>query len=66
MRALKFRVAVKKNGRLEIPRLPLTEGANVEVIILEQQIDPDDLLVAAQTGLTFWDNPIDDEVWNDA
>lgn len=34
---------------------------------LDSDVPPgDDLLKAAESSLAFWDNPVDDEVWNDA
>ena len=38
----------------------------MEVIILEQAADADELLQAAESSLSFWNNPVDDEVWNEA
>ena len=66
MKALKLRTKVRKNGRLRLPPVPFHEGTSVEVIILEQGLAEDDLLKAAETSLSFWDNAIDDKVWNDA
>lgn len=66
MKALKLRTTVREDGSLRLPRLPLREGTQVEVIILEQEVGEDELLKAAETTLSFWDNKIDDEVWNDA
>jgi len=66
MKALKVRATVRPGGRLVMPRLPLRRGAQVEVIILEQEPGEDELLQAAESSLSFWDNAIDDEVWNDA
>lgn len=28
--------------------------------------DVGELLAASESSLAFWDNPVDDEVWNDA
>ena len=34
---------------------------------LDQDVPADDdLLIAAESSLDFWDNPIDDEVWNES
>lgn len=34
---------------------------------LDEDVPPnEDMLKAAESSLAFWDNPIDDEVWNDA
>lgn len=68
MEALRFETEVAERGALRVPRLPLKPGTPVEVIILVRQDREEfaDLTAAAETSLDFWDNPIDDEVWNDA
>lgn len=34
---------------------------------LDEDVPPEaDLLKAAESSLSFWDNPVDDEAWNDA
>jgi hypothetical protein len=66
MNASRLQTRVQKDGRLRLPRLPLRAGTTVEVIILEQETGADELLQAAESSLSFWDNPVDDEVWNEA
>lgn len=66
MNALRLETRVQKDGRLRLPRLPLRPGTKVEVIILEQEAGADELLHASESSLSFWDNPVDDEVWNEA
>ena len=66
MKALRIHTTVDKKGRLRMPRLRLRKGAEVEVIILELEAGEDDLVKAAESSLSFWNNRIDDEVWNDA
>lgn len=68
MEALKYMAEVGSEGNLLIPGLRLEKGTAVEVIVLvrEQPDDFSDLTAASETSLAFWDNPIDDEVWNDA
>ena len=66
MNALRLRAQVQKDGRVRLPQLPLRPGTTVEVIILEQEAEADDLLQAAESSLSFWDNAVDDEVWNEA
>ncbi len=66
MNALRLETRVRKDGRLRLPRLPLRAGTRVEVIILEQEAEGDELLRAAESSLSFWDNPVDDKVWNEA
>jgi hypothetical protein len=66
MNALRLEAKVEKDGRVRLPRLALRPGTTVEVIILEPDGESDDLLRAAESSLSFWDNPVDDEVWNEA
>jgi len=64
--ALKFETEVLGPGRIEID-VPLAPGSRVVVFVIEEPVDDDqDMLAAAQTSLGFWDNPLDDEDWNDA
>ncbi len=64
--ALKYDAEVKENGRLELT-VPFPTGAHVIVFVIEAADDVlDDLLLAAQTSLDFWNNPFDDEDWNNA
>lgn len=51
---------------LTLEDLPLTPGQTVKVIIHTVDDDTTGLNGLADSGLEFWDNPIDDEVWNDA
>ncbi|HKZ87419.1 MAG TPA: hypothetical protein VJ793_27655 [Anaerolineae bacterium] len=64
--ALKYDAEVQDNGRLELT-VPLPAGARVIVFVIEE---PDgattDLVAAAESSLAFWDNPWDDEDWNNA
>ncbi|MBM4034962.1 MAG: hypothetical protein FJ291_24730 [Planctomycetes bacterium] len=63
---LKFDTEVTQSGRVELP-VPLPSGARVTVFVVPQSAElPDDLLSAAQSSLDFWDNPLDDEDWNEA
>jgi len=68
MQAIKYETKVSKQGRILLPRLRLKQGTPVEVIVLVRDRDEesDDLLTASGSSLDFWDNPIDDKVWNDA
>jgi hypothetical protein len=64
--ALKYDVEVMEEGRLEL-HVPFPPGARVTVFVIEESADTfDDLLAAAQSSLDFWDNPFDDEDWNNA
>ncbi len=64
--ALKYETQVSPDGRIELP-VPLPAGASVVVFVIPQARDDfADLVAASQTSLDFWDNPIDDEDWNNA
>jgi hypothetical protein len=67
MEALKFYVKIGKEGRIELPELGELKGRRAEIIILplEEEENMEDLLMASESSLDFWDNPIDDEVWNE-
>jgi hypothetical protein len=48
----------------DVPFLP---GTHVIVFVVEESTDTFDyLLEAAQSNLDFWNNPFDDEDWNNA
>lgn len=63
--ALKYDVEVNKDGLVELA-VPFPAGAHVTVFILETGESFTDLLFASQSSLAFWDNPLDDEDWNNA
>lgn len=64
--ALKYDTEVLDGGRVELC-VPLPPGAHVTVFVIETNNSGfDDLLLASQGSLDFWDNPFDDEDWNDA
>ena len=64
--ALRYDVEVMEDGRVEL-RVPFPPGVRVTVFVTEEPIDTfDDLLSVAQSSLDFWDNPFDDEDWNNA
>ena len=64
--ALKFDVEVTDDGRVEFT-VPFPPGSHVIVFVIEAADDgSSDLLSAAQSSLDFWDNPFDDEDWNNA
>ena len=66
MKALKYITEVDSGGRIKLPKLRLKRGTRVRVIILEHEENEMDLLKAAETTLGFWDNPMEDQVWNAA
>ena len=64
--ALKYEVKVTQHGRVDFP-VPFGPGTRLTVFVLEQLEDSlHDLLEASQSSLDFWDNPLDDEDWNNA
>ncbi len=63
--ALKYDVQVKENGRVELD-VPFPAGAHVTVFVVESGDSFGDLLAASESSLDFWNNPLDDEDWNNA
>jgi hypothetical protein len=64
--ALKYEVEVREQGRVEF-QVPFAPGARVVVFVIEEPGDRfADMLSASASSLDFWDNPLDDEDWNDA
>ncbi len=64
--ALKYHIEVMENGRIEV-EVPFSQGAYVTVFVIKEPEDTyQDLISAAQSSLDFWDNPFDDEDWNNA
>jgi hypothetical protein len=66
MRALRVFKRIGESGSLRLEDLPLAPGQTVEIIVLPIDDEFGDLTRLSESGLTFWDNPIDDEVWNNA
>lgn len=77
MRPLKCRVHIDQNhkalvdfptditpGEIEIILLLPEEGAPVVSRETGPEDECEDLLSASESTFDFWDNPIDDEVWN--
>jgi hypothetical protein len=63
---LRLDVQVPPDGRVEV-QLPLPAGSQVTMYVVEQSdADFDDLLAASVTSTDFWNNPEDDEDWNNA
>jgi hypothetical protein len=62
----RFETNVSTEGTVTL-KLPLPPGTPVEVVVLAPEVDElSDLLEAASTSTGFWDNPWDDEDWNNA
>lgn len=66
MRALRVMKRVEQAGMIHLQDLPLPAGQMVEVILLPIEDDMTDLTQASESALDFWNNDIDDRVWNDA
>lgn len=63
---LKYDTEVTDGGRVEI-NVPLAPGVHVTVFVIESANGAfHDLLSASERSLGFWDNPLDDEDWNNA
>jgi len=55
------------DGRKLELEVPLAAGTKVEVLVLSSGHDDfSDLTSLANSSLDFWDNPMDDEDWNNA
>lgn len=63
--ALKYDVEVTENGQVELT-VPFPAGAHVTVFVVEVGELFGDLMSASESTLAFWDNPYDDEDWNNA
>jgi hypothetical protein len=63
---LRFDLQVPPDGRVEV-QLPLSAGSQVTLYVVEKSdADFNDLLAASTTSTDFWNNPEDDEDWNNA
>lgn len=62
---LRYDLEVPPHGRIEL-QLPLPVASHVTVYVVEDRQESNELLAAATTSTEFWDNPLDDEDWNDA
>lgn len=61
---LKYEVEVQ--GHIEL-KIPFAAVQKVVVLVLPDDRDNfQDLMSASMSSLAFWDNAIDDAVWNDA
>ena len=69
MQALKYQSEVGVEGQITLPRLHLDQGTPIEVIVLVRESEDEDQggfrRLSVKT-MDYWDNPIDDEVWNNA
>jgi hypothetical protein len=63
---LRYDIVVPPDGRIEV-QLPLPAASRVTVYVIEKPPQELDELTAASVSSTdFWNNPEDDEDWNDA
>ena len=77
MQAVELKNKTDKEGKLRIEHDLNLSDQNVRVIILidepesdaelnQENVLPEDIyLKASESSLEFWDNEIDDEIWND-
>ena len=66
--AVKCEVTVQEDGRIALT-VPFSPGKRVVVFVIAAQSAEDtlaDLTGASQSSTDFWDNPYDDEDWNNA
>lgn len=64
--ALKYSLPVLEEGRVEL-KVPLPQGTWVAIFVVQESGDDFyDLVLASESSLGFWDNPWDDEDWNNA
>lgn len=66
MQALKYKAEIGAEGEIILPRLRLTQGTAVEVIVLVREAEHEGLIKSSESTTAFWDNSVDDEVWNNA
>ena len=64
MEALRMFLNVEEDGRVDFPPLYQFRGKQIEVVVLDSDEINNSLLLASETSLEFWDNAIDDKVWN--
>ena len=65
-KAFKYQVEVSSKGHIELD-VPMSPGTRVTIFIVEESGELfNDLVSASESSLDFWDNPLDDEDWNNA
>lgn len=63
---LRYELEVPADRHLRVA-VPLPAGSRVTVLVIETPCEEaDDLVAAASSSVDFWDNPYDDEDWNNA
>lgn len=63
--ALKYDVQVQEDGRVELA-VPFSAGEHITVFVIKSGNQFEDLVNASESSLDFWNNPFDDEDWNNA
>jgi hypothetical protein len=61
--ALEYDAEVKSDGQVTV-NVPLAPGSKVKVFVVEAAREFEDLVLASQSSLEFWNHPFDDEDWN--
>lgn len=66
--ALQYETEVTDEGRIEL-KGPFRVGTRLKIFVIDESVDWnldsfEDLVQASETSLDFWDNPMDDEDWN--
>ena len=65
MQAYRYIAEIDEKGKLEVLDIPELSKTRVEVIIVPlKNYEEIDLLTASHSSTGFWDNDIDDQVWN--
>ena len=63
---MRYHLEVPPDGRIQV-QVPLPAGSHVTVYVVAESADGfDDFLLASNSSTEFWDNPLDDEDWNNA
>jgi hypothetical protein len=63
---LRYEFEVPDSGLLEVA-VPLPAGSHVTVYVVESAREElEELVAMANSSTEFWDNPFDDEDWNNA
>ncbi len=62
---IKIRARVDERGRVKLPPLNVFKGKDVDIIISGED-EFFDLVNASGSSLGFWENEVDDEIWNSA
>ena len=66
--AIQYEIEVQASGRVELP-VPFAPGTRLIVFVIQTNSPAesfDDLTAASTSSTDFWDNPLDDEDWNNA